>query len=397
MLKACSKREKAAKVAHASLVRALRHLNAPKDFNYQPGKALDIDGTTIFLGINHAIAELRHDKPAQFGAALGEFLKPLGVAPAEKSFDTKEERHYHAPETAHASEHTGSAYHLSERAGLHTLDKNTKYLVVSIKAAHDAHIAFFPNELSPGLVPENASVLYEFVIGSSLNRQAAIRFGKSGKNEAEAHLENALDAGQFRDFWISTDTSTGRVALGRGRNISADVIVNMTDTPPGVRGAPASFAVMTPATFGAWRFPEVAQDDEAASSAEASFSVGQLVQRRNSNGLWGTGYVTSVMPLKVTDVMDPDEAGETWGEVRPIQQEPPDGRVHRDKRIAARHTKRPPPATAKPAAGMRRPSDVLRPPPAAAAATHSNSKRKRPHVPSSKVSVGAKSRRVVAK
>jgi len=241
MLKACSKREKAAKVAHASLVRALRHLNAPKDFNYQPGKALDIDGTTIFLGINHAIAELRHDKPAQFGAALGEFLKPLGVAPAEKSFDTKEERHYHAPETAHASEHTGSAYHLSERAGLHTLDKNTKYLVVSIKAAHDAHIAFFPQELSPGLVPENASVLYEFVIGSSLNRQAAIRFGKSGKNEAEAHLENALDAGQFRDFWISTDTSTGRVALGRGRNISEDVIVNMTDTPPGVRGVPASF------------------------------------------------------------------------------------------------------------------------------------------------------------
>lgn len=255
MLKTCN--EKAAKGAHDSLVRALGHIRAPKKFNYQPGKALDIDDTSIFLGINHAIGELRKDKPAQFGSALGEFLKPLGVAPAEKFYETKEDQHWQVPSSEYVCEH----------GGLHALG-STKYFAVSVKAAHDAHIALFSQEVSPGVVPDNTSVLYEFVIGSSLNKLCAIRFSKSGKNEAEVDVDDALDGNQFRDFWVSADTKTGRVAIGRGQNISANLILNMTDAPPGVRGTALGFAVMTPATFGSWRFPEAEQDAIVTSTSE---------------------------------------------------------------------------------------------------------------------------------
>lgn len=272
MLRHCGRRVPAAHDANGSLVRALGHLSAPKDFNYLPGKALDIDGTTIFLGINHAIGELRKDKPANFGMAVGEFLKPLGLAPAEKAFETKQDQHYQSPGTELVSEH----------GGLRTLSAGVKYFVFSVKAAHDAHIALFREEMAPGMVRDNASVLYEFVIDESdsrsLSKLCAIRFGKSGKNEAEARVEDALDTGKFRDFWISADAATGRVALGKGLNIGGNVIVNMTDAPPGVRGSPKSFAVMTPASFGAWRFPEAEQDasnSTPASSASESSSTSE--------------------------------------------------------------------------------------------------------------------------
>jgi hypothetical protein len=266
MLERCSRHELAAKAAHDSLVRAAARLSAPKEFNYEPGKALDIDGMTIFLGINHAIGELRKDNPSSFGMALGELLKPLGVAPAEKVFETPEDQHYRvaAVEDGLATEPR------AKPNSLHQLGSSIKYLLISVKTTHDAHVALMQHEVKPGLVPDNTSALYEFLIGGSLNRLCALRFGKGGKNEVEAHLENILDAEKFRDFWMSVDTSTGRVALGRGHNISSNVIFNMTDAPPGVRGTPISFAVMTPASFGAWRFPQVEQDKVAETSQQST-------------------------------------------------------------------------------------------------------------------------------
>jgi len=272
MLQACSVREPAAKAANDSLQRALAHLRAPKDFNYKPGQALDIDGTTIFLGINHAIGELRKDKPASFGMALGELLKPLGVAPAEKSFETQEDKHYHVPESEHMVGHSG----------LRQLKSGLKYLRVSVKTAHDAHIALLQHEVKSGLVPDNTSVLYEFLIGGSLNRLCALRFTRSGRNEIEVPLENVLDAEQFRDFWVSVDTSTGRVALGREHNISAGVILNITDAPPGVRGTPVSFAVMTPASNGAWRFPEDREDDDMGDSVLVGEEIGEAKDHKKA-------------------------------------------------------------------------------------------------------------------
>lgn len=149
-------------------------------------------------------------------------------------------------------------------------------------------------------MPDNTSVLYEFVIGRSLTRNlrsdariakllrdadtanvlrlptilrlCAITFSRSGKNEVVALVENAPVAGKFLDFWVSADAETGRVALGRGQNISENVIVNMTDVPPGVRGSPVSFAVMTPSSLGAWRFPEADQGAGASTLASSTLA-----------------------------------------------------------------------------------------------------------------------------
>eukprot|EP00929_Paragymnodinium_shiwhaense_P037247 TRINITY_DN19881_c0_g1_i2.p1 TRINITY_DN19881_c0_g1~~TRINITY_DN19881_c0_g1_i2.p1 ORF type:complete len:983 (-),score=232.71 TRINITY_DN19881_c0_g1_i2:160-2988(-) len=45
--------------------------------DYIPGKQLDIDTVTIFMGINMAIGHLRKERTVAFGQALGQLLRPL--------------------------------------------------------------------------------------------------------------------------------------------------------------------------------------------------------------------------------------------------------------------------------------------------------------------------------
>jgi len=72
--------ETAANVTRQQLLQMFDHMKTPTNFNYEPGKALDIDGHTILRGVNNAIVQLRKDMPAAFGRAVGEMmLKPLGT------------------------------------------------------------------------------------------------------------------------------------------------------------------------------------------------------------------------------------------------------------------------------------------------------------------------------
>lgn len=52
---------------------------------------------------------------------------------------------------------------------------------------------------------------------------------------------------------------------------------------------------------------------------EKAFQLGELVERRDTGYEWGTGYVTSVIPLMVTVKRDPAEEGYKWAQVRKIQ------------------------------------------------------------------------------
>ena len=56
--------------------------------------------------------------------------------------------------------------------------------------------------------------------------------------------------------------------------------------------------------------PEVPDDPQ--------YQVGQLVERKDKDRDWGTGYVTSLDPLEVTVEDDPKEDGWPWEEVRPL-------------------------------------------------------------------------------
>eukprot|EP01045_Picozoa_sp_COSAG04_P000945 COSAG04_NODE_28_length_36566_cov_70.886665_3_plen_77_part_00 len=50
-----------------------------------------------------------------------------------------------------------------------------------------------------------------------------------------------------------------------------------------------------------------------------SFQVGDKVQRRDGTNAWGTGFVTSLVPLEVTiSSTDPSAKGYTWDEVKPL-------------------------------------------------------------------------------
>jgi len=54
-----------------------------------------------------------------------------------------------------------------------------------------------------------------------------------------------------------------------------------------------------------------------------SVAVGEKVERRDNGGTWGTGFVTSMVPLKVSVFDDPAAKGYTWDEVRKLPPELP--------------------------------------------------------------------------
>lgn len=227
-----------------------------------------------------------------------------------------------------------------------------------------------------GTVPDNSSVLYEFVIGSSLNKLCAIRFSKSGKNEGEAHVENALNGDQFRDFWVSADAATGRVALGTGDNISANVIMNITDAPPGVRGIPAGFAVMTPATFGAWRFPEIEQDADAdvSTSSEVSSSSSSSVFSSSSEPPPAEPPPEETRE-RIAEQPNREEHVALKAHKRKARVVPPVHHPHPAPPAAQQNGLRPPETVAKPSSSSQNEqssnSRSLSPPPKSAGATHS--------------------------
>jgi hypothetical protein len=59
-----------------------------------------------------------------------------------------------------------------------------------------------------------------------------------------------------------------------------------------------------------------------AKQASYSYTIGEKVKRRVAEGIWGTGYVTSVKPLQVTVEADPNAIGYNWDEVRPLAEQP---------------------------------------------------------------------------
>ena len=48
------------------------------------------------------------------------------------------------------------------------------------------------------------------------------------------------------------------------------------------------------------------------------YAVGDVVARRDRGYAWGTGFVTSINPLKVTATDDPNGEGYSWEEVRRV-------------------------------------------------------------------------------
>ena len=71
---------------------------------------------------------------------------------------------------------------------------------------------------------------------------------------------------------------------------------------------------------------EIGDAQQAAFDADAAdYAVGDLVQRRDMGQKWGTGFVTSVDPLRVTILHDREAAdrgvsGQEWDEVRRVPQ-----------------------------------------------------------------------------
>ena len=54
-------------------------------------------------------------------------------------------------------------------------------------------------------------------------------------------------------------------------------------------------------------------------ASSRSFQVGDKVRRRDGTNAWGIGFVTSLVPLKVTaSSADPSATGYTWDEVKAL-------------------------------------------------------------------------------
>ena len=72
---------------------------------------------------------------------------------------------------------------------------------------------------------------------------------------------------------------------------------------------------------GCWSPGEIGDAQQAACDAVAAdYAVGDLVERRDIGQKWGTGFVTSVDPLRVTILHDREATGQEWDEVRRVPQ-----------------------------------------------------------------------------
>lgn len=150
-----------------------------------------------------------------------------------------------------------------------------KYLLVSVKARNDVNVALFTRTYEPGAV-EAKGQFYVFVIGSGNDHSRNfLKRGMDGEIKVETKAK-LLSAMSFKDFWFSVDTTTNRVAMGKGRDITQAVLLEYTDAAV---MAPVSFAVST-RTTGTWRFPTKSSDDSKSrpSGSNPASPVGRTSQ-----------------------------------------------------------------------------------------------------------------------
>ena len=89
----------------------------------------------------------------------------------------------------------------------------TVSLVVTARAANDAHVALLTQQPDDPLVTSSAA--YHIVISGWGNAKSAIRREIRGANQAIADTPSLLDQNGDQTFWLSTSSDTGRVALGQ--------------------------------------------------------------------------------------------------------------------------------------------------------------------------------------
>lgn len=171
----------------------------------------------------------------------------------ERTFDTPDDTYYYVP----------------EMKGNISTSGTIRYLVVSVMAQSDAHIGLFHEEIAVGVIEDPRMSFYEVVIGGWENTRCTMRRNRGG--ESRVDVKGAFCSQlTFRDFWISVDSSTGRVAFGSGRDIDAECLMEFTDKHVLV---PVNFAIMTGyGSSGVWKFPEPANDtanDAANDAADA--------------------------------------------------------------------------------------------------------------------------------
>jgi len=93
---------------------------------------------------------------------------------------------------------------------------------------------------------------YELILGQRGNKRSMIRRRRcEGKRARARVMHEPLDESEYRDFWISVDLESGRVAAGAGHDITSGSFVELADTSV---IHPKSFALMTGrGSTGSWK------------------------------------------------------------------------------------------------------------------------------------------------
>jgi len=142
-------------------------------------------------------------------------------------------------------------YYASELKAELTFAGSVRSVIFRLSAGSDAHIGLFPRDVSVGSV-EASGAFYEFVIGGWANTRSSVRYSRGGSDLRHASTPNILSRDEERLFWVSVDVDTGRVAFGRGPDISEGLIFQYMDN---MVLSPLNFAIMTSgSTTGAWTF-----------------------------------------------------------------------------------------------------------------------------------------------
>merc|ERR1719188_2096703 len=120
-------------------------------------------------------------------------------------------------------------------------------MLFSVQATNDAHISF------DSVSEDNGHQFYEIVIGGWGNTYSVIRKSSQGYNEIANGTHGLLSEHVLREFWVSADDDSGRVAAGTGNDINAGLIMEFIDPAP----LHVDFAkVMTGwGSSGTWYFP----------------------------------------------------------------------------------------------------------------------------------------------
>lgn len=122
-----------------------------------------------------------------------------------------------------------------------------KYMLFSVQATNDAHISL------DSITQDHGHQFYEIVLSGWGNTYSVIRKSSQGHNQVGQATHGLLSGSEQRNFWVSADENSGRVAAGQGSDITSQVIMEWDDGDP----LHIDYAeVMTGwGSTGSWRFP----------------------------------------------------------------------------------------------------------------------------------------------